>query len=196
MVLEGLKYRFYQITSMDFLGKEGEKAAEAVENLSERIEDLESHLNALDNAVQDTKEESRETDLKVSRENRERLIQLEEMVKKLTDIQKKNLDDVNSERSRQSRIEAKIDRVKEQMNDVEEGQAELRSRVEKVEDKLFSMERELGSEIELNQSRIDSKISESQFESEKKDLKTQISRLKTSLNAIADELDDGKIRVE
>ncbi|WP_153549940.1 hypothetical protein [Candidatus Nanohalobium constans] len=181
---------------MDFLGKEGEKAAEAVENLSERIEDLESHLNALDNAVQDTKEESRETDLKVSRENRERLIQLEEMVKKLTDIQKKNLDDVNSERSRQSRIEAKIDRVKEQMNDVEEGQAELRSRVEKVEDKLFSMERELGSEIELNQSRIDSKISESQFESEKKDLKTQISRLKTSLNAIADELDDGKIRVE
>ncbi|EGQ43508.1 MAG: hypothetical protein J07AB43_14990 [Candidatus Nanosalina sp. J07AB43] len=38
---------------MDLLGMEGEKAAEGMQSIAGRLDDLESHLNAVDNAVQD-----------------------------------------------------------------------------------------------------------------------------------------------
>lgn len=38
---------------MDLLGKEGEKAAEGIDTIAERLNKLQSHINAVDNAVQD-----------------------------------------------------------------------------------------------------------------------------------------------
>jgi len=49
---------------MDLLGMEGEKAAQGIRSIADRIDEVESHLNAVDNAVQDLSaqvERSRQT---------------------------------------------------------------------------------------------------------------------------------------
>ena len=193
----GLKYRFYEYILMSiFGGEEKDETAEAVENLSRRVEDLESHLNAVDNAVQSTRQESREMDLEAAEENRERLIELEEMMKQITEVQKRTLKDIDSERGKESRHESKINSLQSKLNRTRDSQKEIESRLDRIEDKLFSVEKELTESIELNKGRIESRVSEDQHGKDLKGLKKDISQLKASVGAIADDIDDESIRVE
>lgn len=181
---------------MDFLGKEGEKAAEAVQNLSMRIEDLESHINAVDNAVQDLRHESRESDIEVAEENRDRLKDLEQLMVKLTEVQKKNLKDIEAEESREVRLKDKVNALDQRLKRTREEQNMLQEKLDEVEEKLFDVEEELTSGTELNKSKIHSRVTEERFERDMGDLKEEVSKIKTSLNALADELDDDKVKVE
>ncbi len=181
---------------MDFFGKEGEKAAEAVQNLSNRMEDMESHIAAVDNAVQDLRQESRETDIQVAEENRERLKDLEQLMMKLTEVQKKKLKDIEAEESREVRLRDKVDALDQRLKRTREEQKMLQEQIDEVEEKLFDVEDELTSGTELNKSKIHSRVTEEHFERDMGDVKEEVSKLKTSLNAIADELDDDRIKVE
>ena len=185
---------------MDILGKEGEKASEAIQNLSNRIEDLETHVNAVDNAVQDTQRESREMDLEVAEANRKRLVELEGLMKQLADVQRTSLSEIESSRSRQSRHESKfnsrLDSLEAKVDNIAENQNDIESLLERVEKKVFRVEEELNNEIGLNQSRIESKISEQKHENELSSLRKEISRLKTSINSLASDVDDEKVRIE
>ena len=186
---------------MDFLGKEGERAAEAVQNLSQRLEDLESHLNAVDSAVQDNSETTRQ----LANRNQERVASIEEMIAELVEIQRKNIRNIDTEDGKEENLERKFNAVKEKLRRTKKSQEEMESRMKKVleevdtlEDKIFRVEDELTQEIQLNQSRIDNlsedKISKDEHEKEVKRLEREISKLKTSLNALSG--DDEGIRVE
>lgn len=181
---------------MDFLGKEGEKAAEAVQNLSQRLEDVESHVNAVDSAVQDVRQESRETDLKIAEENRDRLKELEQMMLELTEIQRKNVDETESEQSREIRLEEKVEALDKRLKRTRQDQKKMQNTLESLEEKIYSVEEELTQEVELNQGRIDSCAMESDVKEEFKDIRQEISRLKTSVNALASDLEDDNIRIE
>lgn len=181
---------------MDFLGKEGEKAAHAVQNISERIEKLESHINALDNAVQDTKNESRVKDFEIASKNRDRLIQLEELISQLAHIQEKNLTQIKSERSKENRLEKKINKLNQSLNQIENEQSRLESELNEIKEKISSVEKNLTSEIGLNQKRIESKVSEKSLNESLDVLKRDVSRLKSSVSILADEDEESKIIIE
>jgi chromosome segregation ATPase len=188
---------------MDFLGKEGEKAAEGVQNLSERLEDVESHLNAVDSALQDVRQESRETDLQIAEENKNRLKNLEQLVLKLTDIQRKNVRETESEESKEIRLEEKVEALDKRLKRTRQQQKQIQKRLEGFETKIDDIQTEIGNvedeltqEIELNTSRIEPLATKAEMEDEFDQVRQQISRLKTSINALASDLDDDKIRVE
>jgi len=191
---------------MDFLGEKGEDAFEALGNLSERVEDLESHLNAVDGAVQDLREESDESleslevEFEAIEKNRSRVIELEELLKDLADVQASSLKEIQANRSRQSRIKAdidsRLDSLESKVDRIHRNQEEVESLLESLEEKVFRVEEELNEDIELNRARIESKISESSHEDDLKQLRKEFSRIKASVNALADDLDDDKIRVE
>lgn len=181
---------------MDFLGKEGEKAADAVQSLSKRIEDLESHLNAVDNAVQDLTEESRETDLKIAEDNKERLRNLERIVMRLADLQEESLRETKSEKGKELTLESKVDALDQRLRRTREKQEDIQDKQELLEKKIFDVEDGLKEEVEINKGSIDTKVDSSKFKSEVEDIEEEISRLKTSINALASDFDDDKIRVE
>lgn len=192
---------------MDFLGKEGEKAAEAVENLSGRLEDLESHINAVDSAVQDLdtrmdssiesiRQESRQTDLEIAQENRERLEDLEQLLMRVTDIQKNNLRRVRAEDGGEQKLEKKYASLNEKLRRTRESQKEIENKLEMVEKKIYDVEDELDSSTSLNKNKIQSRVTETRFEREIKSLKKEISRLKASMNSISDEVVNDSIRTE
>jgi len=191
---------------MDFLGEKGEDAFEALGNLSERVEDLESHLNAVDGAVQDLREESDESleslevEFEAIEKNRSRVIELEELLKDLADVQASSLKEIQANRSRQSRnkadIDSRLDSLESKVDRIHRNQEEVESLLESLEEKVFRVEEELNEDIELNRARIESKISESSHEDDLKQLRKEFSRIKASVNALADDLDDDKIRVE
>ncbi|MFB6100573.1 MAG: hypothetical protein ABEK16_04840 [Candidatus Nanohalobium sp.] len=192
---------------MDVLGKEGEQAAEAVQNLSQRLEDLESHLNAVDSAVQDNSETTRE----LAQKNRQRVAEIEEMLVELTEIQKNSMKEIDVEDGKEARLEKKVDALKEKLRRMKENQEEIETRLEKldrqlnrkmgkIEKKVFRTEDELTQEIELNTGRIgdlsDVKVDRKTHEDDIQELKKDISKLRTSVNALATELEDENIRVE
>lgn len=192
---------------MDFLGKKGEKAEKAVQNISSRIEDLESHLNAVDNAVQDVREESRQTDLEVAEENRERLKEVEELLMQMLKIQENSMRDIDEEDGRETKLEKKLNAINQKLRRYRQDQEQIQDRLdrldeqlnrkmEKIEKKVFRVEDELTSDIELNEARIKAQTTEEEFNSEIADIREEMSRLRTSVRAIATELDDDKIRVE
>lgn len=192
---------------MDFLGKKGEKAEEAVQNLSGRIEDLESHLNAVDNAVQGVREESRQTDLEVAEENRERLEEVEELLMQMLKIQENSMRDIDEEDGRETKLERKLNAINQKLRRYRQDQEQIQDRLErldeqlnmkmdKIEKKVFRVEDELTSDIELNEARIEAQTTEEEFNEEISDIREEMSRLRTSIRAVASELDDDKIRVE
>lgn len=181
---------------MDVLGKKGEDAVEGVQNLSGRVEDLESHLNALDNAVEEVREESREIDLEISKVNRERLIQIEDVVEQLLGIQEKNLEETSKYGKDVDRAQANINSLRKRIQGVIDNQNRLESKIDDIERKVFNLEEDLNQKIDLNEDRMETKVSQKEFENRNSDLKREISRLKASVNSLADDMDDDSIKVE
>ena len=181
---------------MDLLGTRGEEAAEGVENLSQRLEDIESHVTALDNALHDLEIESDKKDSEIVEENRERLKDLEELMVKMSDLQQQNLENIKDDKGATTRLEEKVKAMNQRLKRTRQKQDSLESRMEKFEEKLFEVEEELTSDVELNEARIKSRVEESEFNTEVNSLRDEISRMKTSVNALADELDQDSIRVE
>jgi chromosome segregation ATPase len=188
---------------MDLLGKEGEEAKEGVRNVSQRLEQLESHVNALDSALQDFMDRSRQ------------------MLEQETDIEQRELDQIE-EVARSSAKASQVDELKEQVEDLEHGQRKLERKTDKLfddeilsalshvtdtVDKINRASRDLRTDLAALEDRMDElenqtllelnkreydfqqKLDRSEFESEKVEMMDEIRKLRASVNVLADELD-------
>lgn len=197
---------------MDLLGKEGERAKEDVEKVSSQLEDLESHLNAVDKALQDFMQKSENIlvgDLQLEEGEIRKLEQLEakdeeetrsiaelddevEMIKKqLRDIrktQKKN--EKKLDILMDSELLDIIDKVRDLVNTTNKRYYELRSSIQKLEKRLNELENDFVLEVNNREFDFEKKADRREFEDRTEELEEEISKLRTSFNILSDEVDD------
>lgn len=190
---------------MDLLGKKAEEASEEVEAVVEAVEDLNSHLNALDNAVQQHDKEldqivenlrREEEFLKNIEENRSKMEKLREIFRKFASVQTgyiKNVDILDSE---VSEAKKNISRLETQINQVKSNQDAIFNQLESLEERIDEAENEFILDTNRQEWDIESKVDSSDFEDREKEVNQQISKLRTSINSIAEKLDDEEIEVE
>ena len=102
--------KFTELT-MDILGKEGEEAKENVEQVSDQLESLESHLNAVDKALQDFMQKSENVlvgDLKLE----------EGEIRKLEELQAKDEEETRSLKQ----LDEEVEMIKRQLRDMRKTQ--------------------------------------------------------------------------
>ena len=115
---------------------------------------------------------------------------------RLADLQEESLRETKSEKGKELTLESKVDALDQRLRRTREKQKKIQDKQELLEKKIFDVEDELTEEIEFNRGSIDTKLESSKFEHEVENIEEEISRLKTSINALASDLEDDKIRVE
>lgn len=184
---------------MDPLGKKGEKAFEGVQNISQRLEQLESHLHAVDSALQNFMDDSQQIlEQEYEMEKQE--------VQQLENSRKKNLEEEIE--SRVQDLEKKQHSIEKQLESLVEGDllqtvSEAADTIEKLNKRLTDLRREVAGlqenmgtleedvKIELDGLDYDfeQKLDKSEFESEKVEMMEDIRKLRASVSILADELD-------
>lgn len=197
---------------MDLLGKQGEEASERLNNVEQKIQKIDSHLNAVDNALQDFVDnysqiledeldyhESEIIQLRKALENSSDDQEKTERLKRRLNKIEKRLDD------HENRIEDMLDsdlektfsdlvegikNVKKMINHTQDDISDLEERVEDVESELM---------VEINNRDFDfeKKLDKREYEDRETKLEEEIKKLRTSVLFLADELDkEDEIEVE
>jgi len=203
--------KFTELT-MDILGKEGEEAKENVEQVSDQLESLESHLNAVDKALQDFMQKSENVlvgDLKLEEGEIRKLEELQakdeeetrslkqldeevEMIKRqLRDMRKtqqKNKQKLNI--LMDSELLDIIDKVKELVNTTNKRYYDLRDSLESLEQRLNELENDFIMEVNNREYDFEKKLNKREFEEETEELENEISKLRASMNMLSDEVDE------
>ena len=141
---------------------EGEKAAEGMQSIAGRLDDLESHLNAVDNAVQDVGNQVQAMQQNfVSQQELNRIlnepdqtdqedVDLQQNTKRLEDVEELSTEFVETLQTMQRTLKKTHRRnknLKSQVESIKEENSRLRNRLEKHEEMLEETE-ELKEEIE------------------------------------------------
>ncbi len=180
---------------MDILGKQGEEAREELDNVSRRIQKLESHLDAVDSALSDFMDDSLEVMQQEQRIDKaeahkieelgeeERIDELEERVSLLEDGQetlKSKLQElVGSELlDTVSGIDSRVRAVRNRLKELED-----------LEDRLNELENNVILEINSREFDFDRKLDKREFEDSREEFYEEIRKLRASVNVLADELD-------
>ncbi len=196
---------------MDLFGKQGEEAMERLEKVSGRLESLESHLDAVDTALQDFMDRSEallehtyrfeeaevdsidELEHEVEEEETEietverRVRNLEEDMKHL---RRKEVDNARKiDRIMDSELLDIIDRVRKLINSTNRRYNRLRDSLESMEQRINELENDFVMEVNTRDYDFDKKVDESEFETEKDELWNEVKKLRASVNVLADELD-------
>ncbi|MFB6145251.1 MAG: hypothetical protein ABEJ99_01965 [Candidatus Nanohaloarchaea archaeon] len=189
---------------MDILGKKGEEATESLEDFQERMNKLESHLNAVDSALQDFVDN-------YSRILQGQLDYHEDELVKLRDIVEDNSEEEEEDKEIKQRLRKVEDRLDSQRNqlrelietdletsfeDVVKGlkktrqfMRETRNRVDEVEKKVDELEGELYVEINNRDFDFEQKLDKRDYQDEKESMEEEIKKLKASVHTLADQLD-------
>jgi len=189
---------------MDPLGKKGEQAFEGVQNISERLEELESHLHAVDSALQDFMDDSQHVLDQEFRLQKEEINQLEEARKEnfeeeqdIRDIEdrldelerKQHMTEKKLEELQDSDIMDAISRATGTIKKLSTISRGLRKDIDELEDRLEGVESELTLEVNRRDYDFEQKLDKSEFEAEKVEMMEMIKSLRASVNVLADELD-------
>lgn len=208
----GFQIQEVQNGVMDILGKEGEKAKENVEHVSDQLESLESHLNAVDKALQDFMAKSESIlvgDLKLEEGELKKLEELqakdEEETRSLKELDeevemiKRQMRDMRKTQQKQkqklnvlmdSELLDIIDKVRELVNTTNKRYYDLRDSLGSLENRLNELENDFIMEVNNREYDFDKKLDERRFEEETEELENEISKLRASLNMLSDEVDD------
>lgn len=197
---------------MDLLGKQGEEASERLNNVEEKIQKIDSHLSAVDNALQDfvdnysqiledeldyheseivqlRKALNNSSDKKDKADKLER--RLDRVEKRLNNHENRIKDLIDSDLDKTFSDLAKgIKNVKEMLGNANSDIQSLEGRVEDIESELL---------IEMNNRDFDfeKKLDKREFESREAELEEEVKKLRTSVLFLADELDkEDEIEVE
>ncbi|MFB6245278.1 MAG: hypothetical protein ABEJ03_02930 [Candidatus Nanohaloarchaea archaeon] len=199
---------------MDLLGKEGEKAAEGIETVIDRLNQLESHINAVDNAVQDLGAEVNNISQNSVTEN-----ELAQIMNQ-PDEEEADAQELKEFFVQLSRNQKGIKRRLEDLEDLESDLVEtlkgmqkairkaylrnekLDSRMEKIENRISSVEDRLdrhGEKLEnaeelkeeLNQVEKEKEDSaEKSFDERQKDVEDELKDLRSSIKQFADRVEE------
>lgn len=189
---------------MDPLGKKGEKAFEGVQNVSERLEELESHLHAVDNALQDFMDDSEQILEHEYEMERQEIAQLEETRKKNLD-EEREIEDLEKrveelekkqhriekqfEQLRDSELVGTISKMMNMMKKLNRSSTNLRGELESLKKQVKDLDNNLMLEINRRDYDFEQKLDKSEFKSEKVKTMEEIRKLRASVNVLADELD-------
>jgi chromosome segregation ATPase len=190
---------------MDILGKKAEQASEEVESVVEAVEGLNSHLNALDNAVQQHDKELDQIVENLRREeqflqniefNRSRVEKLKKLFRQFAKVQSsyiENVDVIDSEVSDNkkniSHLESRVSKLENRQEAIFEEIEELKQKIDEVESDFLV--RKNSTEID-----VDSKVDDSEFEEHRDEVDRKISMLRASINDISDKVEDDTIKTE
>ncbi len=203
---------------MDLLGKKGEEAWQDVEKLSEQLRDLESHLDAVDSALQDYMDRSQQLLQETYRFEEQEIEGLEEMMDEEKDDRQRldrlerrfdRLEDsIEHLRTKQAENQKKIEtimdselldiveRVRKMINDTNRRYNRLRDGLESLEQRINEVENDLVLEINSREFDFDRKLDRSEHEQESDEIWNEIKKLRASVNVLAEELDKkGEIQV-
>ena len=204
---------------MDLLGMEGEKAAEGMQSIAGRLDDLESHLNAVDNAVQDVGNQVQAMQQNfVSQQELNRIlnepdqtdqedVDLQQLksffvqmsqdqkqnTKRLEDVEELSTEFVETLQTMQRTLKKTHRRnknLKSQVESIKEENSRLRNRLEKHEEMLEKTE-ELKEEIEHveKQQQKEKDPEDMSFDERTQDVEEELKDLRSSIKQFADRVD-------
>lgn len=206
---------------MDLLGQKGEEAAENTEHLEEQIQSLQSHVNAMDNALQEF--ESRFNSLEQNfseglqedvEKNKRDLAELENIFRRLSKIQSEQNKRLRQLNDGKDEVGNEISALKQQLKNEQANSQSLENRISKIEQRINNQDRKIFDRVEALEEKVDeieeqfildsnrqewdlgSKVEESQFENRTKKIDREISKLRTSINSLADEVDAEDVEIE
>lgn len=196
---------------MDLTGKKGEQAAEGVQNISQRLEELESHLNAVDDAVQDNQNKIQNIS---AIENKVENLRSElssyftnyhNRINTLENSQESVKQDINSNSDRLSgleqmniKLEDKLDELEEKVESNEETVQELKKQVSGLKEDIENLDARSEQEgVSKVKEELDQKLDRTRFTNRQRAVNHEINKLRTSINALADSIDENdKIEID
>jgi len=188
---------------MDILGKQAEEAKQNVERVSRQVDQLESHLDAVDTALQDFVQNSREfmnTDLGIENDQvkqlerestrtevlESRIDELESEIHELRRQQSRNMDMI--EKLTGSELFDVIEKTKRMVKSANQRFYTLQSEFRELEDRMEDLENEFVLETNSLEFDFERKLDRSEFEEERDELHEEISKLRASLNILSEDL--------
>ena len=213
------KYVGEKLCSMDLLGKEGEKAAEGLESIMQRLNQLESHLNAVDSAVQDMGNRVQAVDQNsVDRDELAQMMnrpedeevetrELKDFFVRLSKNQKRNERRIDDLEELESDLVDTLQRMQETVKEVHIRSKKIDSRVSRIEDKFSDVDAKVRKhekklreteeikkelqEVEREQSTEEKEDDKNKsFEERQKNVEEELKDLRGSIKQFADRVDD------
>lgn len=209
---QGFKYRHLQIFNMDLLGKQGEEASERLNNVEQKIQQIDSHLNAVDNALQDFVDnysqiledeldyhESEILQLRKAIENSsEDQEKTEKLKRRLNKIEKRlNNHENRIENLIGSDLEKTFSELVDGVKNVKGMINHTQTDIEELEERVDDVESELMVEINNRDFDFEKKLDKREYEDREDRLEEEVKKLRASVVFLADELDkEDEIEVE
>lgn len=196
---------------MDILGQKGEEAVEKLDGLSRRLEKLETHMNAMDNALGDfqsrlesVEREDQSSGGEVSEalkgdvaNNQSRIRDLEKIFRRLSKIQGKNKSRIEELEDYSGELHSILKSIRERMDVHEQRSNALEDRMDDIGDKVAELEDEFVLDVNRQDWDIDRKLDKDDFKSHSHDVNKELKKLRASVNVLADEMDkNDEIRIE
>lgn len=201
----------FQELIMDLLGKQAEEAKEGVENVSEQVEKLESHLNAVDSALQDyignsgavlnadlnvEQSQTREIDREKSEIERleSKMEDLSDQMDRVREHQRKNTEMI--QQITESELVDTIEKVRKLVNTSNKRFYSLQSDFRDLEQRLNELENDFIMEVNSREFDFEKKVDQRTFKEEMEEVRAGLNKLRASVSIMAEETDKKGIDVE
>lgn len=193
---------------MDPLGKKGEKALEGIENVSMRLEELESRINALDSAMQDFMENSKKFMENETRIDAEEVERLENLSSDFVDEQRfeNRIDNLETSLNRfKTKMERQmfpelinvISELGDQISKNKRSNRKFRKDLSDLDNKIETIENSFVVEDNRVEYDLQKKVNQREFEKENEKLREEIRKMRASINILAEEMDEkDKLEIE
>jgi chromosome segregation ATPase len=203
---------------MDILGKEGEEAKENVQQVSQQLSNLESHLNAVDTALQDFMQSSDmlgQKAMQFEEDELQELGQVEQEVKEVRESEETDQEDIErleekietlqSQVQQMAKVQLKnkkriqsimdselleiIGRIRKLINTTNKRYYDLRDSIDNLEQRLNELENDFVMEVNTRDYDFEKKVDQNDYEMRNQDIKNELAKLRASVNVLADEMD-------
>ena len=196
---------------MDILGKKGEEAKENVNQVSEQLNNLESHLTAVDTALQDfmensesimddsfklEEEEIREIgNVESNVEDEERDIEelegqiqtLQSQVERMAEVQMKNKKRLQA--IMDSELLEIVGRIRKLINTTNKRYYDLKDAIDDIDQRVNELENDIVLEVNSREYDFERKVDQNDYKMRNQDIKEELAKLRASVNVLADEMD-------
>lgn len=198
---------------MGIFGSEKEEESGEIQEVAQTVDDVKSHLNALDNAVQhhdkeiDQMVEALTSEGNVSQyieTNAENIDSLKKVFRKFTDIQAEHIQRVDLLDSELKETNEEISGVKSKINSqinkkldkLKDRQDKIAIKVERLNDKIDRIEEDFNMDASRQERNIDHKVNKSEYSERKQRVDAELSKLKTRINNIQEDDEEEEIKIE
>lgn len=189
---------------MGLFGDKNEEIENELTVVEERVRTLESHLDAVDSALQDFVDNYQSVLTDEMSYQEEELDRLREIVRK----ERFEEDEVETVKKRLGRLETKISSLKKgkednlerilyTVKDIRRNIKDSKEDITELEKRIDDLESEFYMYRNNKEYDFEKKLDERDYQKDRKEMKQEIAKLRTSIRALADEIDEEeKIELE